>query len=292
MADNAVSTVVFWTATTEVDPAVLTLRILYKIFTQYVFAVVVVLALFGNVMSILVTVQKDNRKISTCNYMTALAVVDSNVTIAHGWALAWIFWAPAEDAPSELAMQGMWYMSYTSAILSGFYLAAMTIDRLIVVRFPMSAPRLCTSRRACITIAAIFVFFCSINVYMFFTFKIVESEYTGGTSMVKIQVPDDPDFEVLGNAYQLAIGTIAPFCIIVFCNLWIIYVLRKAAKETGKMGVNKDGQKTREKETAYLTRMLILVSIAYVVTSIPFRLYDVISVIPPVRLTVQVMYVG
>jgi hypothetical protein len=94
-----------WTPTTEVDPAVLALRLLYYLFTEYIFAIVAVLALFGNVMSILITLQKENRKISTCNYMAALAIVDSNVTIAHGWALAWIFWAPPEEAPSELAMQ-------------------------------------------------------------------------------------------------------------------------------------------------------------------------------------------
>jgi hypothetical protein len=49
------------------------------------------------------------------------------------------------------------------------------------------------------------------------------------------------------------------------------------------MGVSKEGKKTREKETTYLTRMLILVSIAYVITSIPFRIYDVIIGIPEVK---------
>jgi hypothetical protein len=43
-----------------------------------------------------------------------------------------------------------------------------------------------------------------------------------------------------------------------------------------------EGQETRVKETSHLTRMLILVSIAYVVTSIPYRLYVVIIGIPAI----------
>jgi UDP-N-acetylmuramyl pentapeptide phosphotransferase/UDP-N-acetylglucosamine-1-phosphate transferase len=92
-----------------------------------------------------------------------------------------------------------------------------------------------------------------------------------------------PELESLGNALQMAIGTILPFVIIVFCNIWIIIVLRNASKKTGKMGVSEEGQKTREKETAHLTRMLILVSIAYVTTSVPLRMYEIIFALPEVK---------
>jgi heme/copper-type cytochrome/quinol oxidase subunit 2 len=96
-------------------------------------------------------------------------------------------------------------------------------------------------------------------------------------------VEEQPELETLGTTAQLAIGTILPFVIIVFCNLWIFIVLHNASKKRDKMGINKERQKTREKETTYLTRMLILVSIAYVLTSIPFRMYDLIIGIPEVK---------
>jgi hypothetical protein len=95
-------------------------------------------------------------------------------------------------------------------------------------------------------------------------------------------VEDAPELETLGNAAQLAIGTILPFIIIVFCNLWIFKVIHKASKDRDKMGVSKEGQKARQKETTYLTRMLLLVSLAYVMTSIPYRIYNVIIEIPAV----------
>jgi hypothetical protein len=65
----------------------------------------------------------------------------------------------------------MWYQGYAFGILSGFYLAEMTVDRLIIVRFPMSAPRLCASRRARVTMAVTFCLICGLNVYIFFTYK-------------------------------------------------------------------------------------------------------------------------
>jgi hypothetical protein len=73
----------------------------------------------------------------------------------------------------------MCYQAYTFGILSGFYLAEMTIDRLIVVRFPMVAHRLCTTQRACVTIIVTLIVICGLDLYIFFTFKYVVDEETG-----------------------------------------------------------------------------------------------------------------
>ncbi|XP_064652611.1 mu-type opioid receptor-like [Lineus longissimus] len=254
------------------DPEVLVLRLIYLIVTKYSWIVIVPIGLFGNVMAIIVTLQKDNRRISTCNYMTALALADSNTLLVLAWGMVLMSWRT--DPPTEFAMQMNWYQGYASAVLSGFCLAEMTIDRLIVVRFPMAAPRLCTTRRACVTILVTFAVVFGLNLYIFFSYVYEFNEETG-EGLLKMSVPHAPELETLGNTAQLAIGTILPFCIIVTCNIWIIVVLRNASKSREIMGVSKDGQKAREKETTHLTRMLILVSIAYVVTSIPFRLWEV-----------------
>ena len=82
-------------------------------------------------------------------------------------------------------------------------------------------------------------------------------------------------------AFQLACGTLIPFCIIVVSNIWIIITVRKANEERKKMEVIKEeGKKKREKDTKYLSRMLILVCIAYVTSSIPYRMYDALMNLP------------
>jgi preprotein translocase subunit SecG len=113
--------------------------------------------------------------------------------------------------------------------------------------------------------------------------NISKSIIVSGEADVHMSVPHAPALETLGNSSQLAFGTVLPFFIIVVCNVWIIIVLRSASKESRKMGVSEAGQKAREKETAYLTRMLILVSVVYILMSIPYRLYDVLIALPEVK---------
>ncbi|XP_064636935.1 mu-type opioid receptor-like [Lineus longissimus] len=277
---SASTAVMAVTAAPTVGPEILVLQLVYVIAVKYAWMFIVAFGLFGNVMSIMITMQKDNRRISTCNYMTALAMADSIVLVNEGiWRIFFHVWD--SDFPTELDMQIIWYIGFSFAILSGFYLAEMTIDRLIVVRFPMAAPRLCTTRRACTTIVVTCIVVCGLNLYVLFNFKYVHNEQTGHGTLL-MTVADAPELETLGTTAQLAIGTILPFLIIVSCNVWIFKVLHKASKKSSEMGVSKENQKTREKETAHLSRMLLLVSIAYVLTSIPLRIYDVIIGIPEV----------
>ncbi|XP_064637312.1 cysteinyl leukotriene receptor 1-like [Lineus longissimus] len=255
-----------------VDPEEYALNLVFLITTRYSWIVIIAVGLFGNVMSIIITLQKDNRKISTCNYMTALAMADTVVLhIEIAWGSYFHVWDT--DPPTEFELQLLWYLAYAFAVMSGFFLAEMTIDRLIVVRFPLAAPRLCTTRRACISIAITFVLISGLSSYIMFKFKYFYNEETG-TGVLRMS-DKNQDLVVLGNSTQMAIGTILPFVIIVFCNLWIFKVLRNASKISRQMGVSKEGQISREKETAHLNKMLILVSIAYVITSIPFRAYEI-----------------
>jgi hypothetical protein len=76
----------------------------YIIATKYSWMVTVAFGLFGNVMSIIVTLQKDNRRISTCNYMAALAMADTIVLVNEcAWRTFFHIWD--ENPPTELGMQ-------------------------------------------------------------------------------------------------------------------------------------------------------------------------------------------
>jgi hypothetical protein len=88
---------------TTVDPAVLDLRLVYLIVAKYSWIPIVSVGLFGNVMSIMITLQKDNRRISTCNYMTGLALADSTVLIEYLWSMFVIFYRT--EQPSEFVLQ-------------------------------------------------------------------------------------------------------------------------------------------------------------------------------------------
>jgi hypothetical protein len=71
-------------ATTDTSPVAyawmfLAIEIIYKWTPIFV----LIMGFIGNIMSLLVTTKRDNRKISTCVYMAGLAIVDSCVLVVN-----------------------------------------------------------------------------------------------------------------------------------------------------------------------------------------------------------------
>jgi hypothetical protein len=62
------------------------------IVTRYLWMLVVILGIPGNLLSMAISLQKDNRRISTCRYMAALACADTQKGIVTAWAYSIMFW--------------------------------------------------------------------------------------------------------------------------------------------------------------------------------------------------------
>ncbi|XP_064622981.1 FMRFamide receptor-like [Lineus longissimus] len=265
------------TAATK-SPAVETLEYIYWV-ASYIYYVPTVIGVPGNIMSILVTMQKDNRRISTSVYMTALAVVDT-LTLLVGNSAALASYGPLRDwlhGDMSKYFEACWYLAYTTAILSGFFLMEMTIDRLIVVRYPMAAARLCTSKRARWTVLITTGVIMALNANMIWIFKYQYDPETKAESVLPHR-PDSPQLEVFASMFQLVFGTLLPFFVILTMNLWIIYTVKQAAAKQRHLtsATKTSGDEKRKQEMSHLTRMLILVSAGYVVCSIPMRIDEVV----------------
>jgi hypothetical protein len=117
----------------------------------------------------------------------------------------------------------------------------------------------------------------SCNVYESFLYYNVSGGYG-----VAVSIPENSAYESIVLAYHLGVGSVIPFVVIVFCNFCIITTIRAAAEKRGTMGQDEKSKKNMEKETSYLTRMLVIVCIAYACLSIPYRLYDFMLMIPAI----------
>jgi hypothetical protein len=90
--------------------------------------------------------------------------------------------------------------------------------------------------------------------------------------------------ELAASLFHVLIGTVFPFIIILGSNLVIIDTLRRASKERVKLKSNQPTEGgNKERESQHLTVVLIFVSVAYIVTSLPYRMYDLIFLIPEVN---------
>ena len=75
--------------------------------------------------------------------------------------------------------RGMLFIGYTAAILSGFFLSEMSIDRLLAVRYPMSAKIRCTTGRATKTIILTVAVLCLLNTHIFVFYTYEKNLQTG-----------------------------------------------------------------------------------------------------------------
>ena len=71
------------------------------------------------------------------------------------------------------------YVLYTSSMLSGLFLASMSIDRLLAVKYPMDAQRLCTASRARKTVLALTGFISAANIHLFFAINYIKDKELG-----------------------------------------------------------------------------------------------------------------
>jgi hypothetical protein len=99
----------------------------------------------------------------------------------------------------------------------------------------------------------------------------------------QVSIPGYAALETLVKTFHLVCGSLAPFVVILVCNLWIIVAIANASKKRTEMGVTKEVAKTHGKETRHLTRMLIFISIVFIVTSLPYRLHDLVLAVPALR---------
>jgi hypothetical protein len=77
-------------------------------------------------------------------------------------------------------------------------------------------------------------------------------------------------------------GAVFPFLVIMGCNIIIIITIKRASAHRAKISTGTDQSDEKRKDQQHLTRMLIFVSLAYVVTSIPYRLYYMLMDVPAI----------
>jgi hypothetical protein len=91
-----------------------------------------------------------------------------------------------------------------------------------------------------------------------------------------------PEIQQVLSFFNILLAVVIPFSIILGSNLIIIITMRAASRERKKMESTRTDIRN---DTSYITVMLLFVSVAYIVTSFPYRLLDPILEIPEVKAT-------
>ena len=140
---------------------------------------------------------------------------------------------------------------------------------MLAVTFPMKAATLCTPKRAVRVTAITFAIEATIHLQAFFLYKLPDVP----NATLIASYPDARCRETLFHVYNLILGTIAPFSILVISNTIITISIRRAATRRKQMAVVASEKTGKEPN---LTAMLMMTTFFYFLLSSPKRIYDTV----------------
>ena len=121
---------------------------------RYVLPVIVTVGVCGNLISMCVMFQRQNRHTSFSVYLGCLAVSDNCVLFAAGYF--WVVYELQERMFHDVECKILIWMLDTFQQNGVLLILSVTLDRLVAVRYPLKAAAWCRARRAKIVSASAF----------------------------------------------------------------------------------------------------------------------------------------
>ena len=199
--------------------------------------IIIPVGIVGNVLCLLVMLQKQNRSISCSVYMGALAVADTIHLLIKGFsAVAFPELSNVIEETATLLCKVTFYCLFTSSQCGVLIILAFLMERVIAVRKPMKAAIILSPKRALIISFIIVAFASLFNIPFIFVASIVKVMETVRCA------PDTPGKlgYVIHSMVGLLINGVLPLVIILVVNLMILYTIKSSKAAFGKRKKTKE----------------------------------------------------
>ncbi|KAL8596487.1 hypothetical protein ACOMHN_044025 [Nucella lapillus] len=191
------------------------------------------------------------RTTSTCVYMAAIAVLDS-IVLVHALCVMvrrylgqTIFYMG-----SNWTCGFQFFLFYFTVHLDVLVLLAMTVDRFIVVKFPLKAQSMCTPKTAIKVIAGLGIFSFALNFQIFFNRRLVPSGNVDDPLRCWYPAGDINNFmEKIYTIIDASIYSFIPFISLLTLNILIIRQLSQAQKFSKQFTENRNKARSVEPKT-------------------------------------------
>ena len=234
----------------------------------YWFPVLIPIGVVGNILSFLVMIKPNNRKMSTCIYMAAISIND-NIMM---YMSSHIYLVSALQIHKWNPIECHWIGLVALFALQNctFQIVAMTIDKYIAIKWPHKAATYSTPRRAKRITASLYAFTLICNIPNFFLTREI------GGQCVAYSVSS-----VIARVYSwfiFVLNAVIPFTLLIYMNYVIVKAVRQSRKmfrtneETTDGGKNKGmdrRQKTMKSAENQLTIMLLMVTTLFLILLCP-----------------------
>ncbi|CAF0908039.1 unnamed protein product [Adineta ricciae] len=196
-----------------------------------IYSIIYSLGFTGNVFALLTFSSHRMRQISSSIFLLILSISDSIALIAS----LWFFLADAFSIQlqnySALACRFRTFFGYVFMDLSSWCIAGLAIDRFLRTEIPLRAKLLCTPRNALIAILIFFFLLCGINGH-YFSAGIGQERGGNRTTAHCLENRDEyPNYyffyKVIWPKIDMIVFCFLPGCIMIFCNIRIVCILRR-----------------------------------------------------------------
>ena len=228
----------------------------------YWFPILIPIGVVGNILSFLVMIKPNNRKMSTCIYMAAISIND-NIMI---YMSSHIYLVSALQIHKWNPIECHWIGLVALFALQNctFQIVAMTLDKYIAIKWPHRAATYSTPRRARGIAASLYPFALFCNIPIFFLTREI------GGQCVAYSVSS-----VIARVYSwfiFVLNAVIPFTLLIHMNYVIVKGVRQSRTMFGEnegtagtsQGMNRR-QKAMKSAESQLTIMLLLVTTLFLI---------------------------
>ena len=204
--------------------------------SKYWFPVLIPLGLVGNTLSFLVMIRPNNRKISTCIYMTSISINDNTMMCIE--VHAWLVDAVKIHGWYDWECKYIVFLEYFALQCATYLIMAMTFDKYVAIKWPHKAATYSCPTRAKKIIFTIFTSAAMYNLSHFFITAVKEGNCYGYSAEI-----------ILTKVHSwttIVLNAVIPFTLLIHMN----YVIAKTVKNSRKIfrsNVEAKGLEKRQK---------------------------------------------
>jgi hypothetical protein len=247
-----------------------------KFIAVYISPVILIVGTTGNIISFFI-LRRNMFRISTYFYLAVLAIADL-IVLQFGLLRDWIGQISGYDIQnaSDLSCKIFVSLTYLGSDFSVWLIVAVTTERFIAVCFPLKASVLCSVNKArSVTLSLLCASFC-LNSHFLWTVELSEV-HLNSSEVAKCTAGNDFDF-LLTEVWPLVDAFTYSFIPSFICSVLNTLIIRRvfiARKYRGRLQRCNSGRSNLLKKalpsegTIKLTKMLLAVSLTFVLTTLP-----------------------
>jgi len=196
-----------------------------------IYSIIYAFGFIGNLLALITFSSRRMRKISSSIFLLALAISDTIALITS----IWFFLADAFNIQlqnySALGCRFRTFFAYVFMDLSSWCIAGLAFDRFLRTEIPIRAKLICVPRNALLTIVIFFLLLCGINGH-YFSAGIGQERGGNRTTAHCLENREAyPNYyyfyKIIWPKIDMIVFCFLPACIMILCNLRIIYILRR-----------------------------------------------------------------